>query len=422
MKKNIILFGASSLGKKAYSSLKDEYEIICFCDNSEQKWGREFCGISIISPQTLKEYTNKATVIIASSYINEILDQLTNIGIEDIEIFSCANVFGEMRYFLKESRHYKKIYKQDYKIKKIVFIADGDIDFCIDIVKSLEKQYEVKLVYSKDEEDINEAIKWADLCWFEWCGNLLSYYSNLEILKHKKVIARLHLYELYISCLHTINWDSVDKIIFVAQWVKDAFTEKMDIDDNKTLVIPNIFDVNPWRFCDKEKGFNIAVVGSVTCQKNIPTLIQFFYELYKVNNKYKLYVATISNEEMIYNYVLNFIKKFNLQNNVFICGKIEHDKLSEWFEDKQYILSSAISESQGINILEGMACGLKPIINYFPGIECLYPEKYIYYTLKDFIKKIEEQEIESYDYRKFVENNFNKDETLLQIDKLILKL
>ena len=38
---------------------------------------------------------------------------------------------------------------------------------------------------------------WADICWFEWCDELVAYGSKLSIAKEKRIICRLHSYEAF---------------------------------------------------------------------------------------------------------------------------------------------------------------------------------------------------------------------------------
>ena len=81
----MVLFGASNYGKIAYDYLKDKYCILYYCDNDKNKWGQQFNGCEIISPEQLKNIT--ATVIITSSYYEDISHQLFEMGIKDFRIF-----------------------------------------------------------------------------------------------------------------------------------------------------------------------------------------------------------------------------------------------------------------------------------------------------------------------------------------------
>jgi NADH/NAD ratio-sensing transcriptional regulator Rex len=50
MNTDIVLFGASNLGKATFILLKNSYNIVWFCDNDPEKWGKSIEGIKIIPP------------------------------------------------------------------------------------------------------------------------------------------------------------------------------------------------------------------------------------------------------------------------------------------------------------------------------------------------------------------------------------
>lgn len=58
-------------------------------------------------------------------------------------------------------------------------------------------------------------MQWADICWFEWCDELIAYGSKLELAREKKVICRLHSYEAFTDYINNVTWNSIDKLIVV---------------------------------------------------------------------------------------------------------------------------------------------------------------------------------------------------------------
>jgi glycosyltransferase involved in cell wall biosynthesis len=62
------------------------------------------------------------------------------------------------------------------------------------------------------------------------------------------------------------------------------------------------------------------------------------------------------------------IKQLSLQENVIYEGIISD--VNSWLDEKHYLLSTSIIESQGMGIIEGMAKGLKPVIHNFFGDPC----------------------------------------------------
>lgn len=101
--KKVILFGASRLGEIAYNILKDKFNIVFFVDNDKTKWDTYFCGKLIIAPEEIKN-NHFDFILIASSYYCEISNQLKDIAIEDVYVFSYCDV---------DDTTYKKRYSID---------------------------------------------------------------------------------------------------------------------------------------------------------------------------------------------------------------------------------------------------------------------------------------------------------------------
>ena len=76
--KNVVIFGASSLGECAYRYLQDKENIIAFIDNDDKKWNTELFGIKILSPDRLNELVD-TTIVIASMWYKEIVKQIYSI-------------------------------------------------------------------------------------------------------------------------------------------------------------------------------------------------------------------------------------------------------------------------------------------------------------------------------------------------------
>lgn len=58
------------------------------CDNNSDRWGKEFCGLEIKSPETLLDLPSDCGVFICNIYYNEISQQLRKMGVRNIEFFN----------------------------------------------------------------------------------------------------------------------------------------------------------------------------------------------------------------------------------------------------------------------------------------------------------------------------------------------
>lgn len=73
--KNII-FGASNFGKIIYEEIKEKCPVDGFFDNDKRKWNTEFQGLKVLKP----EFIEDVNVIVASTYRDEIVIQLIEMG------------------------------------------------------------------------------------------------------------------------------------------------------------------------------------------------------------------------------------------------------------------------------------------------------------------------------------------------------
>ncbi len=84
-KTKIVIFGAGKWGRiLAELYQKNGTDVDCFCDNNEELWGAEIEGLRVVSPTELLYKKNEIRVIVITKYMEEILEQLKEMGLEDI--------------------------------------------------------------------------------------------------------------------------------------------------------------------------------------------------------------------------------------------------------------------------------------------------------------------------------------------------
>jgi len=93
--------------------------------------------------------------------------------------------------------------------------------------------------------------------------------------------------------------------------------------------------------------------------------------------------------------------------------------MSSWFEDKSFIISTSIRESQGVNLAEGMSKGLKPIIHNFPAAREHYPKSWLFNTSDEFVKLVISGNKHPEVWRSYVHDNFNIKNQILKIIDII---
>lgn len=82
----VIVFGATTSAKTTYEEIKKKYDIVAFVDNDPKKWGRGMNGIPIISPVEIGDLIWDEVIIISTSAMESIKEQLLKMGILEYKI------------------------------------------------------------------------------------------------------------------------------------------------------------------------------------------------------------------------------------------------------------------------------------------------------------------------------------------------
>lgn len=302
--------------------------------------------------------------------------------------------------------------------KKVVFFSKGDDKFIDCIIENLSSEYETEKVTISLQalKLIDNWMEWADICWFEWCDELLAYGSNLELARNRKIICRLHSYEAFTRYPARVNWSCVDKLIFVSEDIREYVTSNFRINKDITAVIPNGVDMNKYTFKERAPGFNIAYVGYINYKKGPMLLLHVFKAIYDSDARFKLYIAGQYQEERYYLYFKQMIREFGLENNFIFEGWQED--INKWLEDKNYILCSSVLESQNMSVMQAMAKGIKPLIHNFVGARNIYKGSYLWNTIDEAVFNINNGSYNSLEYKNYVVDNYSLEIEMKSLDKM----
>lgn len=81
-----VVFGATESARSLYREIKMKYEIVAYCDNDKNKWGKQIDDIIILSPEEIFKLQWDEVIIISLSSMNVIKRQLLNMGVEEKRI------------------------------------------------------------------------------------------------------------------------------------------------------------------------------------------------------------------------------------------------------------------------------------------------------------------------------------------------
>lgn len=297
-------------------------------------------------------------------------------------------------------------------------IKDGD-KFLHDIIDHLSSLYNIRKFIITDVSQIEPAMEWADICWFEWCDKLIVHASNLSIARSKKVVCRLHRYEVFTEHPKLVVWENVDHLIVVTDHLKTLIKMQVpNLEDRvEVSTIHNGVNLSHFPYKNRNRGYNIAFIGYMISRKNPMLLLQIAKELTKKNPKYKIFIAGDFQDEMLRLYWNYQIKELQLENNVFFHGF--QTNMKEWLDDKDYIVATTMHESFGYGIAEAMAMGIKPVIHNFPFSKEIWPQKYLFNTIEEAVRSITTNNYQSSEYRYYIQSNYSLDKQILKTKELL---
>jgi len=101
----------------------------------------------------------------------------------------------------------------------------------LDWIEPLKDRYEIKLFEINQQKDVAWPITWGDIIWFEFASEAAIWGTQDPNIIYKKVVLRLHSYEVLTGHWKLVNWSMVHELIFVAEHIKNLF-DKLEAEKN----------------------------------------------------------------------------------------------------------------------------------------------------------------------------------------------
>ena len=308
------------------------------------------------------------------------------------------------------------------KQKLVFFVKAGMDSFLDDIVEGLSEEYFTRKIIVDDFSQIDKGMKWADVCWFEWCDELVIYGSKLGLAAIKPIVCRIHGYEVYSDMIHQVNWKNVDNLVIVAPHIRRIFEHEIKKSYNKKINISTIFcgvSLEKYPFNNKAKGYNLGYLGFINYKKNLPLTLDIFKKLHDKDKRYRLFIAGKFQDERTLSYINYFIKEYKLEDYIDFDGWQEYEQKVEWFRKINYMVISSIDEGLCYAAAEAMCSGIKPVLHNCEGIRDHYDKKYIFNSVDEAVEMIESEEYNSKEYREYILENYSAELQLKKIKRLL---
>ncbi|MCP4703486.1 MAG: glycosyltransferase [candidate division Zixibacteria bacterium] len=286
------------------------------------------------------------------------------------------------------------------------------------------QQNDVRVIKASNTDEIvalDPILDWADIIYTPWANEPLIYLSNKK--SDTLLISNIRSYEIFFDAsMSSVAWDKVDGLIFVADHVREIANEKWS---NQLKAIPqttiyNCVDPNKYQFEKKPPGKNIGYVGYLNAKKGIELLLQCINEAVKIDSEYCFHIAGKFQGERFEHYTKHLISQMNLEKNIVYHGWVKD--IPAFLSDKSYIISTSPWEGCPNNIIEAMACGVKPLIHNWRGASDIFPEEFVFNTVDEFISILKSPDYDSLSYHNYVLEHFNAELQLPKIEKFMLSL
>ncbi|MBN1593287.1 MAG: hypothetical protein JW941_08605 [Candidatus Coatesbacteria bacterium] len=93
--------------------------------------------------------------------------------------------------------------------------------------------------------------------------------------------------------------------------------------------------------------------------------------------------------------------------------------MNEFFADKDYFISTSISEGEHCTLAESMAAGLMPLIRDWQGAGDLYPREYIFNMPAEAREILGRESLNPAEYRTFIEKTCPVSRTFRELDVIL---
>ena len=195
-KQNIVLFGASSRGKRVLNNLIQKGiggKNIIFCDNDEKKHDKMINGVRVINLSELKEREKNIPIIISSSMFEEIKLQLEELG------FTRVYYFHDLLFTEQKFEKYDSDFSRIVELVKSKCYMDNDEKYTL---------YSSMKAVSNIPGDISEVGVYRG--------------GSAKILAESGKGKKIHLFDTFEGLPETTDHDSVKK-----GWLADTSLESV---------------------------------------------------------------------------------------------------------------------------------------------------------------------------------------------------
>ncbi len=307
--------------------------------------------------------------------------------------------------------------------RMLMCCVTGSDNFVDQLIAGLAPDIQVEKLVSSLSDHFLAAIARHQTIWLEWGLDMAASLTNQAraLLAGKRVILRIHGYEILSGEAEKIDYRAVSDLVLVGRHMRQyLLAAKPEIARQvpRIHVIPNGVDTGRFRLGGRRPGHNLAYVGWLNHKKGPMVLMHAFYHLHRREPRFHLHIAGEFNQSHYRPALQGFLEENGLAGSVTFHGWVED--MPAWLADKHYLISTSLSESQGLGIMEAMATGMMPLIYGFPGAESVYPRDLLWRNF-DELGELVRKRIPPAVLRGFVEENYSLEQQVEKTRRMLLE-
>ncbi|MFW6369036.1 MAG: glycosyltransferase family 1 protein, partial [Myxococcota bacterium] len=330
-----------------------------------------------------------------------LLEEARTMGMRRCVEFTFDRVYDtHLRPFLQRAEGRRGLSRRPRRI----LVAGHDLRFITDIVAQLQRDGHTVMLdkwrghMSHDVQESKKLLAKADLVICEWClGNAVWYTRHVS--SEQDLIIRLHLQELQTRHPGKVDFDRVQRVVFVGPYLLEQASTATGWAPERLVTIPNYVDVAQFdRAKIGEHTFNLGMVGCSPARKRLDLALDILERLRARDRRFTLFVKgklpwdydwlwKRRNEREYYERTFERIRRSPLLRDSVVFDSYGDD-VAAWFRKIGFLLSPSDFESFHVAIVEGGASRSVPVVLAWKGAERLYPREWIHCRPDDAARRI----------------------------------
>lgn len=240
-----------------------------------------------------------------------------------------------------------------------------------------------------------------DIVWVDGCHN-----RNLRHASHCQkydgfLAARISTLDYYRGTVAHANIERIDLMVYQSKHLKEYFESRYPQRPKDSIVHPLGFEIGKWPPADSSD--KVALVSEVHWRKGT----QYIPDFIEAHDRDVYHIGPIIDKDC-WDYLNWELKRRGIKDK-YHYQETTHN-VSDWLQNKGYILSLSRTEGFGRAIGEAMCKGLTPLILRYRGADDLWPKVY---------DRVEDMSFEKKNYREFIEKNYDIEKLTKKLKKIL---